>query len=475
MVRQKKRFRLRRAGHWVLDHPWYLLLVVGVVLFTRWVISTRTQPYIVKAAFSSGFNLVTGLPVDVNGLQVGKVAGVQYDGSVAGGEAIVSIGINDPAYIPLRRGTTVESRWGSTIGNGTRRLDVVPGPASAPRIPNRGIIETRDTLPAQDVDQELNIFTGRTRGHLTSMLGRLRNGIQGQAPALHAAINSSPAAINAANGVLSDLGRDSYALRGLVVNGDTLTSVLASRAQAVSDLVTVAGQTFSTMAAHSAALQQSIASLPGALTEARGTLARLDGSIGTLRTLIDDIRPGAAQLAPLAGALDPTLASLRRLVPTGVATLERATAAAPSITALLKVATPFMPKLRSVASQLAPMVACIRPYAPEAGGAIVGAGSWMSTYTLEKPNQGIVTFTGKQNGPFVEQHGVRAMPEASLASNHAYVPGTISTKAFTGLAGKQFAEPRPPGLSVGQPWYQPQCGAGPNSTNPSFDPENPLK
>jgi hypothetical protein len=121
------------------------------------------------------------------------------------------------------------------------------------------------------------------------------------------------------------------------------------------------------------------------------------------------------------------------------------------------------------------MVACVRPYAPEAGGAIVGAGSWMSTYTLEKPNQGLVTFTGKQDGPFVEQHGVRAMPEASLASNHAYVPGTISTKAFTELAGKQFAEPRPPGLSVGQPWYQPQCGAGPNSTNPAFDPENPLK
>jgi ABC-type transporter Mla subunit MlaD len=475
VVRARKRFRLRRVGHWVLDHPWYLVLAVGVVLFVQWVISTRTQPYIVKAAFSSGFNLVTGLPVDVNGIQVGKIAGVRYDGSVAGGEAIVSIGINDSTYIPLHRGTTVESRWGSTIGNGTRRLDVNPGPISAPRIPNQGIIETSDTVPAQDVDQQLNIFTGRTRTHLTSLLGHLQQGLVGQAPFVHSAIGSSPAAMNAANGVLSDLGRDTYALRGLVVNGDRLTSVLASRAQAVSDLVTVAGQTFSTMAAHATGLQQSIANLPGALTEARGTLARLDGSVGILNRLIADIRPGAAQLAPLANALDPTLAELRRLVPSGVATLEQATAAAPSISGLLKVATPFMPKVRSVTSQLAPMVACMRPYAPEAGGAIVGAGDWMSTYTLEKPNAGIVTFNGKQDGPFVEQHGVRAMPEASLATDHASLPGTISTKTFTALAGKQFAEPRPPGLSVGQPWYQPQCGAGPNSTNPSFDPENPLK
>src|SRR5579863_3571498 len=158
MIQRQRAFRLRRAGHWILDHQWYLLLV-------RWVVSTRTEPYVVKAAFTSGFNLVTGLPVDVNGLQVGKIAGVQYDGTVAGGEAIVSVGITDPAYIPLRRGTTVEARWGSTIGNGTRRLDLNPGPLSAPRIANGGIIETGDTLPAQDVDQELNIFTARTRRH----------------------------------------------------------------------------------------------------------------------------------------------------------------------------------------------------------------------------------------------------------------------------------------------------------------------
>jgi ABC-type transporter Mla subunit MlaD len=178
-VQAQRSYRLRRGLHWVLDHPWYVVLVVGVVVFVRWVISTRTEPYVVKAAFTSGFNLVTGLPVDVNGLQVGKIAGVKYDGSVAGGEAIVSIGISDPAYIPLHRGTTVEARWGSTIGNGTRRLDVNPGPAGAPKIANQGIIETRDTLPAQDVDQQLNIFTKQTRGNLTSLLGELQHGIQG--------------------------------------------------------------------------------------------------------------------------------------------------------------------------------------------------------------------------------------------------------------------------------------------------------
>jgi hypothetical protein len=133
-----------------------------------------------------------------------------------------------------------------------------------------------------------------------------------------------------------------------------------------------------------------------------------------------------------------------------------------------------MPKLRSATAQLAPMIACIRPYAPEAGSAIVGAGSWMSTYVRVLPHgtPGI-TYTGLADGPYVDQHGVRAMPEASLAADHAVVG--LSTSAFATLASKQYAEPRPPGLSVGQPWYLPQCGAGPNSTNPAADPENPVK
>jgi ABC-type transporter Mla subunit MlaD len=473
-VPQEKTHRLRRLGHGVLDHPLYIVLVAAVVVFTMWVIGTRSEPYIVKAAFTSGFNLVPGLPVDIDGQQVGMIAGVKYDASVAGGEAIVSIGISNASFIPLHRGTTVEARWGSTIGNGTRRLDVNPGPQSAPRIPNQGIIETNDTLPAQDIDQQLNILNSRTRPQLIKLLGNLEHGIHGQALYLHAGINSSPAALNAANGVLGDLNADTYALKSLIASGSSLTSVLAARAQGISNLVTVAGQTFATISQHANGLQQSITNLPGALTEARGTLVRLDTSVGILHGLIADIRPGAAQLAPLATALDPTLATLRNLVPTGVSTLRTATAAAPAISQMLKVATPFMPKVTSVTAQLAPMVACVRPYAPEAGSAVESAAGWNETYILQKPTEGITSYYGAPQGPYVESHGVRAMPEASFASVHAYPPG-MSTQAFLSLSGKQYALPRPPGLGAGTPWFQPSCQAGVNALNPNADPENPIK
>ena len=464
--------RLRRGVDWVLDHPWYLLVVVAAVGFVLWVESTRSQPYHVRAEFSTAFNLVSGLPVDVDGQQVGMISGVQYVNSGADGSAIVDIGISDSNYYPLHVGTTVESRWGSTIGNGTRRLDLVPGPASAPTIPNGGVIQAKYTTPAVDLDQVINVLTATTRAHLTSMLSRLKAGIDGQAPAIHATLGSAPGAFGAANAVLSDLASNTYALHNLIVNGDRLTSTLSQEAPAVENLVSGAGTTFATIAQHATGVQQSIQDLPAALTDARTTLTRLDTSVDTLTGLITDIRPGAAALSPLAVSMRPALAQLASLVPTGVATLRQATDAAPSITHLLQVGTPFMPKLRSATTQLASMIGCIRPYAPEAGSAIVGAGEWMSTYERVLPHGTPgVTFTGPADGPYVDQHGVRAMPEASLAADHATVG--LSTQAFAALANKQYAQPRPPGLSVGQPWYLPQCGAGSNSTNPADDPENP--
>ncbi len=120
--------RLRRTAYWVLDHPWYLLLALGVVLFTNWVIGTRSQPHHVRAEFTNAFNLVSGLPIEVDGLQVGMVSGVQFDNTTPGGGAIVTIGINDGRYWPLHQGAGLQTRFGSTIGNVTRAHLFTPLP-----------------------------------------------------------------------------------------------------------------------------------------------------------------------------------------------------------------------------------------------------------------------------------------------------------------------------------------------------------
>ncbi len=479
MQPQPVSIRLRKLLGSVLDHPWWLVGVAVAVGFVLWLIGTREQSYDVRAQFQSAFNLVSGLPVDVDGVQVGMISGVQYvdDGNPSGG-AIVTIGISDHQYYPLHVGTTVESRWGSTIGNGTRRLDLVPGPSSAPEITNGGIIQERDTTAAVDLDQVLNVLTPKRRAEINTVSANMKDGLSGEAPAIQQTLTSAPTAFGAADDVLSDMAANTYALRGLVAGGDRLTSTLAQEAPSISQLVNGAGVTFTALAQHAEGIEASLQAAPGALTNARQTLVQLDGSVDTLTALMTDLRPGADELAPLAVALKPTLSELHSLVPTAVATLQQATTAGPTITKLLSSATPMMSQLGLAMSQLAPMVACIRPYAPELGDALESGAEWMGTYVrMARTGTPGVTMAGGQTDPTdpndVDEHGVRAMPEASLAADHADVG--LSTKEFIQLAGKDYAQPRPPGLSTGQPWFLPQCGAGENALNPSDDPTNPIK
>jgi hypothetical protein len=153
------------------------------------------------------------------------------------------------------------------------------------------------------------------------------------------------------------------------------------------------------------------------------------------------------------------------------------TSAAPEISRLLRAGTPFLTDAGKVTEALTPMMACIRPYAPEAGGAIVGMGAWDAYYTMKPPNTIQAAAMGdpprakgRVVGDKVRQHYGRAIAQASTTSFHAY-PAAVTPALFGQISGKQYAFPRPPGIGVNQPQFLPQCGAGPESLDPSKDPE----
>lgn len=465
--------RLRRVFHGVLDHPLYFVLLAIVVAFTVWAVQSRTQPYKIQAEFASAFNAVQGQPVDIYGVGAGMIDGLHYDkkiGSKNGGGVVVTIGIMDKQFTPLHKGTTVDLRWGSTIGNGTRRLDVNPGPQSAPLIKNGGIVPTHDTTAPVDVDQVQDIFTMKERGRLTGMLANVRAAIKGEPSNIKSAINSAPAALGAADNVFSDIRSENYALHGLISAGNSLTSTLAARAGTVSNLISSAGTTFTSLADNASGVQQTIQNLPGALSEARGTLQRVDHSVGIVNGLVNDIRPGAAKLTPLANQLEPTLLDLHSVVPNGVATLQTVTRSAPSINRLLKVATPVISNVGTDARQLAPMTACIIPYAPEAASALIGAGSWVQNYALQKQGSipGITWHGATTANGLIEQHGLRAVPVVDTESAHIY---PTTPEQYIKLFGKQYGLIRPPGYGVGQPQFNSSCGITPGVLNPANDPE----
>jgi ABC-type transporter Mla subunit MlaD len=451
----------------VLDKPWLVVTLLGAALFTFWVAGTRTQDHHVKAAFATAFNLVPGLAVSVDGLEVGKVGKVHYNN----GKPIVDIGINDKDFWPLHEGTKVVTRWGTTIGSGTRRLDLIPGPASAPTLPEGGIIPTADTQSAVDVDQLLNTFTKKVRTNLRSLVGVTDQGFTGHTRELNQAIHTGSAGLEAAGDFMSQLSADSFALRSLVTNAHKVTSTMGARAAAVKGLVTVAAQTFNTFAQNTRGTQDSIAELPSTLRQARSTLHRLDSSVDRLNGVMVALAPGAKRLAPLAAQAQPALAQLRATVPSALATVKRATKAAPNVSSLLTAATPFMKASPGVFGDLAPIVGCLRPYTPELAGALVSGGGSHQTFDLINPalNPFIVKYVGRVHPDGrVEQHGLRAMPMVSEASPE----NATNSAQFAKVSGKQYAFPRPPGLTAGKPIFIPECGITQDALDPSKDPES---
>ena len=457
-------------------NPWLVITVVMLFGFVYWALNSRTQPHHVRAVFTDAFNIYPGLDVRSDGIDIGRVSAVSFQS----GDAVVRLGISDPAFWPLRQGTRAQVRWGTTIGSGTRYVELFPGPRSAPALPEDGLIPVKDTTPAVNVDQVLNALTPDVRGHIVHMQGALASGLSGETGALNRGIASTPQALTAADAVFQELSSDTAALKALAVNGSRTMSTLAGEAPQISDVVTVAARTMQVFQSHTSAMESAISELPDTLSTARGTLARVDGSLGILTSLVTDLRPGVARLTPLANTARPALADLETAVPPLLSTVTALTHAAPSLTRTLTDATPLVSHTAKLSTALTPMFSCIRPYAPEIGGAVIGLNGWFESYTLVPPQDpqqqllgGPTRYPEAQNGGLAEWHGVDAVPTVGPDSFHSYPPG-FTDEDFAKIFGKVFADPRPPGYGVDTPNFFPQCGITQNALNAADDPEQGM-
>ena len=202
----------RSPAHWLATYPWAVILATGVVLFALWAYSTRQINRQVRAVFNEAANLYTGEDVQVDGLDAGKVTSVQY----YGGPAIVGLGIQDNHYWPLHQGTTATLRFGTTVGNGTRYVQLDPGPSSNPRLPENGIIPVSDTTSAVEFDQVFNTFDPATRAAVQQALQGTGRTVAPRASQLAAGVASTGPALQSVSGFMGDLSADEQSLSGVV-------------------------------------------------------------------------------------------------------------------------------------------------------------------------------------------------------------------------------------------------------------------
>lgn len=455
--------RLRsNALNAVATRVWLLIIGVAFVAFAFWAMGTRKQEHHIRAAFNSAVLVVPGLDVKVNGVIVGKTGSVKSQD----GKALVEIGLADDQYWPLHQGTRALLRFGTTIGNGTRYVELRPGPASGAPLSDGSVLpETRTTTPVE-FDQIFNTLGSRTRADAQQLLRNTAAGLDGNEAALNAGFRRLPGATGAASDLLGDLASDDAALAGMVINTNRVTRTLAARAPAVGDLVSVAAATFGRFAQNASSLQATIDRSPEMLDRTRSTLAHLDRSVGEdLTPLVKALAPGARRVPAVAASAASALRQIRTVTPSALSTLSALRSASPGLTRMANAGTPLLGTAGRDFSALAPMLACIRPYAPELGGLFIGWGSMTKNYTLNHSHG-----TNK-DGPRSSHYG-RVKGDAGPASLMDFPAGVNGSELITKVPGVRYAFPMPPGYLAGKPTFNESCGYGKDSLDPSKDPEN---
>lgn len=444
---------MTKAGRFIVRRPWILIGVALAVAFAYWVAGTRSQTHELKAGFSTALNLAPGLDVRVDGIDAGKITEVHYED----GFTTVGLGIEDEEVWPLHRGTRATVRWGTTVGDGTRFIELDPGPESEPELGEGGVIPADQTVEAVEFDDIFNTFDKDTRDNVQRFAEAGAETFDGREDELQDGIRHTAPSLYAASGVFRDLVADDQQLEKLVGELSSTASTLAREDDDIRSLVSGLAATMDELGSHSVELQENIERFPRTLADTRTTLARLDVSVDNMEPLIREIEPGAEQLRVLAADARPALQELRATVPQAVSTVNTAERAAPQITDLLQRGQPFGRDVDPLLSRLAPMLECVRPYAPELAGFFT---NWIA-FTKDYGTGG---------------HWARTQLFTSPGFSYSDYPldenGGIQSDDFVAATGAAYAFPRPPGLGTGDPMFIEECGYGPESLDPSQDPED---
>jgi hypothetical protein len=163
------------------------------------------------------------------------------------------------------------------------------------------------------------------------------------------------------------------------------------------------------------------------------------------------LAPGVRQVRKLASPLNSVLGTVVRVAPDATATLATARDATPALNPLLAKATRLMPQLGSIGRQSVAQLKCIRPYTPDIVAFFTNWGDFLS------PTDG-------------KDKYIRANVQMLTPAPYNAITGDSEDIAKT-FPGLRYAFPRPPGYNAGQPWFLPECGAGPDALDPSKDPE----
>jgi phospholipid/cholesterol/gamma-HCH transport system substrate-binding protein len=270
--------------------------------------------YKVKATFANASQIVSGDLVEVAGNQVGTISSITL---TPGGQAQLTLSIDNKAYSPLRQGTQATIRESSLSGIANRYVELRLGSPGASRIPDGGTITATHTTSEVDLDELFNSLNPATLKGLQDVLQGSASQYKNQGAVAQQAWKYLNPSIVASSVLFNEINRNTDQFTNFLVKSSHLVTDVSQRSADLSGLVQHLSTTTGALAAQRVSLAQSLQRLPGFMRLANTTFVNLRGALDDLKPLVDASKPVAPklqklliQLRPLAHDSVPTLQDL---------------------------------------------------------------------------------------------------------------------------------------------------------------------
>ena len=295
-----------------------------------------SEPYFVTATFKDIQGLAVRSDVLVRGVRAGQVEDIERRGGIA----LLTLRI-DSDGVTVRRGATV--RTGQKTLLGEAYVDLDPGPAKAPALPDRTSLPVSATLDAVELDEALDALDAPARTPLTAAVREAGEGAQDPETAVQvsATVGELRATVAQVRRLGDTLREQDAEVAGAVRDGRAVLEEAAGAEAALRSLVADAATTLTALTSSDAALRATARELPATLTDVRATLDAAEPLLREARPLTRDLSAAAPALtralraaprtareldailrrAPrLRAAAEPALRRLRSIVPAARAT-----------------------------------------------------------------------------------------------------------------------------------------------------------
>jgi phospholipid/cholesterol/gamma-HCH transport system substrate-binding protein len=274
------------------------ILLQQRIAFPEWVPFVGEDRFELKAEFASAQAVTAGQgqTVDIAGIKVGDISGVELDN----GKAVVTMSI-DEQYAPLiKEDATMLLRPRTGLNDMVVEVDAGTGEP----VSEGDLIPVTQTEPNVQPDEILATLDADTRSYLKLLLAGGAEGLGGRGEQLSATFRRfEPLArdLAAINGALAERREN---LRRVITNFRLLSEALANRDQQLANFVDSSNATLGAFATEEASIRAALREFPGTLRATRGALRSSE-------QLAVTSAPALRRLIPPSVALGPALRDLR--------------------------------------------------------------------------------------------------------------------------------------------------------------------